>query len=60
MEHNLGSLMKTLQELCGSNFYKEIGKGILGMLGNEVMRRIFNACSGNVRVFLVMKEKLNC
>jgi len=36
--------MKIVQELCGSDLCKEIGRGILGKQGNEVMRRIFDAC----------------
>jgi hypothetical protein len=32
--------MKTLLELCGSRFYKEIGRKIYG---NEVMKNIFDA-----------------
>ncbi len=43
MECNFNSSMKTLQELCESNFCKEIGKGILGKQGNEVMKRISDA-----------------
>jgi hypothetical protein len=34
MEKNLNNPMRTLQKLCGSNFYKMIGKGDFG----EVMR----------------------
>jgi hypothetical protein len=36
--------MKTVQELCGSYLCKEIDRGILGKQGDEVMRRIFDAC----------------
>jgi hypothetical protein len=36
--------MKMLQEICGSDFWKEIGKGILGMQRDEMRRRIFEAC----------------
>ncbi len=43
MEGNLNISMKILQELCGLDFYKEIGRGILGKQGDEVMRRIFEA-----------------
>jgi hypothetical protein len=43
MEHNLNNSRKTLHELCGSDFYKEIGRGILGKQGYEVMRSIFDA-----------------
>ncbi len=43
MECNLYSSMKTLQELCGSNFLKVIGRGILGKQGDEMKRRIFDA-----------------
>jgi hypothetical protein len=32
--------MKTLQEICGSNFWKEIGKGILGKQRDEMRRKI--------------------
>jgi len=35
--------MKTFHEFCGLSFYKEIGKGILGKQGNEVMKSIFDA-----------------
>jgi hypothetical protein len=35
--------MKTLHELYGSGFYKEIGKTISGKQGDEVMRKIFDA-----------------
>jgi hypothetical protein len=35
MEGNLSSSMKTFEELCGSNFCKEIGGGILGKQGDE-------------------------
>jgi hypothetical protein len=33
--------MKTLHELCGSPFYKEIGMKIVGEQRDEVRRRIF-------------------
>jgi hypothetical protein len=35
--------MKTLHELCGSCFSKEIGKTIFGKQEDEVMRSIFDA-----------------
>jgi len=35
--------MKTLDELCGSTFYKEIGRGILRKQGDEVMKSLFYA-----------------
>jgi len=35
--------MKMLQELCGSDFWKVIGKGILRKQGNEMKKRIFDA-----------------
>jgi hypothetical protein len=31
--------MKMLPEICGSDFWKEIGKGILGKQRNEMRRR---------------------
>jgi hypothetical protein len=43
--------MKTLQELCGSNFLKVIGKGILGKQRDEMKRRIFNASSKREGIF---------
>jgi hypothetical protein len=43
MEHNFFRSMKTLHELCGSCFYKEIGKMILGKRRDAVMKRIFDA-----------------
>ncbi len=43
IEDNLCS-MKIVQELCGSDWCKEISRGILGKQGDEVMRRIFDAC----------------
>jgi len=33
--------MKMFHELCGSYFYKEIGRGILEKQGDKMMRRIF-------------------
>jgi len=36
--------MKIVQKLCGSDWCKEISRGILGKQGDEVMRRIFDAC----------------
>jgi hypothetical protein len=39
MECNLYNPMKMLQEICGSNFWKQIGKGTLGRQKDE-MRRI--------------------
>jgi hypothetical protein len=41
MECNLYSSMKTLQELCGLDFWK-ISRGILGKQGDEMKRRIFD------------------
>jgi hypothetical protein len=35
--------MKMLKELCGLDFWKVIGGGILGKQGNEMKRRIFDA-----------------
>jgi hypothetical protein len=32
--------MKTLQEICGLDFWKEIGKGILGRQRDEMKRKI--------------------
>jgi hypothetical protein len=43
MESNLYNSMKTLQELCGSDFWKVIGKRILGEQGDEMKMRIFDA-----------------
>jgi hypothetical protein len=31
--------MKTLQEICGSDFWKEIGKGILGRQRDEIKKK---------------------
>jgi hypothetical protein len=39
MEHNPCYSIKILLKLCGSQFYKEIGKKIFG---DEVMRSIFD------------------
>jgi hypothetical protein len=36
MECNLYSPMKTLQEISGLNFWKEISKGILGRQRDEM------------------------
>jgi hypothetical protein len=38
MKCNLCGPMKTLQEIYGSNFWKEIGKAILGKQRNEMRR----------------------
>jgi hypothetical protein len=35
--------MKTLHELCGSCFCKEIGRRISGKRKDEVMKKIFDA-----------------
>jgi hypothetical protein len=43
MEHNLSNSMEIFHELCESSFYKEIGRGILGKQGDEMMRSIFDA-----------------
>jgi hypothetical protein len=43
MECNLYNPMKTLQDIYGSNFWKEIDKGILGRQRNKMRRRIFKA-----------------
>jgi hypothetical protein len=43
MECNFYSLMKMFQEICESDFWKEIGKGILGKQRHEMKRRIFEA-----------------
>jgi len=40
MECNFCSPMKTLQEICGLDFWKEIGKGILGRQRDEMKRKI--------------------
>jgi hypothetical protein len=58
--------MRTLQKLCGSNFYKMIGKGDFG----EVMRwddeeDIWNKLRKDLgsflwRLWVVMKKKQNC
>ncbi len=42
MECNFCNLMKTLQELCGSDFWKVVDRGILGKQGDEMKRRIFD------------------
>jgi hypothetical protein len=39
--------MKTLQEFCGSNFWKVIGRRILRKQEDEMKRRIFDACLGS-------------
>jgi hypothetical protein len=36
MEGNLNKSMKTLEKLCGSNFYKEIGR--FGFWGSKEMK----------------------
>ncbi len=41
MEYNLSYSIKTLHEFCGSGFYKEISKKIVGERRDEVRRRIF-------------------
>ncbi len=66
MEKNLNNPMRTLQKLCGSNFYKMIGKGDFG----EVMRwddeeDIWNKLRKDLgsflwRLWVVMKKKQNC
>jgi hypothetical protein len=43
MECNICSPMQTSQEICGLDFWKEIGKGILGRQRDEMKRRIFEA-----------------
>jgi len=40
MECNLYSPMKTLQEICGLDFWKEISKGILGRQRDKMRRKI--------------------
>jgi hypothetical protein len=59
MECNLCNSMKTLQELCGSDFWKEIGRGILGKQRNHMKNRIFDAGGRSEGKFGVMKEKLS-
>jgi hypothetical protein len=59
MECNLCSLMKTLEKLCGSDFWKVIGKGILGKQGDEVIRKILDVGEEVKAGSLVMKEKLS-
>jgi hypothetical protein len=39
MKSNLCSPMKTFQKICGSNFWKEIGKGILGRQRDEMRKK---------------------
>jgi hypothetical protein len=52
--------MKTLQEICGSYFWKEIGKGILGRLRDEMRKRILTQDEeGKARGYGVIKGKLN-
>jgi hypothetical protein len=53
--------MKTFHELCGSRFYKEIGKKIVRERKDEIRRRIFEArCEGATKgAFWVMKKKLS-
>jgi hypothetical protein len=40
MECNLCSPMKIFQEICGSFFWKEINKGILGRQRDKMKRKI--------------------
>jgi len=42
MECNPSYLMKTLHELCESQFYKKIGRKIYGEQKDEVMKSIFD------------------
>jgi hypothetical protein len=39
MECNICSPMKTLKEICASDFLKEIGKGILGKQRDEIRKK---------------------
>jgi hypothetical protein len=43
MECNIYNPMKMLKEIYGSDFWKEIGKGIWGKQRDEMRRRIFEA-----------------
>jgi hypothetical protein len=44
MECNFCSPMKMPQEICGSDFLKEIGKGNLGRLRDEIGRSERRGC----------------
>jgi hypothetical protein len=56
MQRNFSNSMKTFHELCGLGFYKEIGRGILGKWGDEVMRSIFDVGWWSEGKFLVIKK----
>jgi hypothetical protein len=50
--------MKTLQEIYGSNFWKEIGKGILGRQKDEMRRKILKQVEEvKARGYGVIKRK---
>jgi hypothetical protein len=42
MECNFYNSIKMFQELCGSSFWKEIGREILGKQKDEMRRKIFD------------------
>jgi hypothetical protein len=52
--------MKTIHELCGSCFCKEIGRLILGKRGDDVMKSICVVGWGIEDMFFGDEKKLNC
>jgi hypothetical protein len=56
MECNPNFLMKTHHELCESQFYKEIGKKILGNKGMRLWELYLLQVNEKKKDFLVMKK----